>query len=121
MARRPRTASAAPHRVAVVQHPPVLLDREASLRRMVDLLGEAAAGGARLVTFPETFLPGYPWWIWLDSPAAGMAFVPRYAAHSMTREGTEMDRIRRAAAENRIHVVFGFSERAGGSLYMAQA
>jgi aliphatic nitrilase len=39
----------------------------------------------------------------------------------MTRHGAEMDRIRRAAAEHRIHVVLGFSERAGGSLYMAQA
>jgi aliphatic nitrilase len=50
-----------------------------------------------------------------------MSFVPRYAANSMTRDGAEMDRIRAAAERHRIHVVFGFSERAGGSLYMAQA
>ena len=108
-------------RVAAVQAESAWLDLDAGVEKVVDLIGEAAAGGARLVTFPETFLPGYPWWIWLDSPAAGMAFVPRYAANSMTRDGAELDRIRRAAAEHRIHVVFGFSERAGGSLYMAQA
>jgi len=68
MPRRPRASPAAPHRVAVVQHPPVLLDREASLRRMVDLVAEAAAGGARLVTFPEAFVPGYPEWIWRLAP-----------------------------------------------------
>ncbi|GLY39852.1 nitrilase [Amycolatopsis sp. NBRC 101858] len=107
-------------RVAAVQAESAWLDLDAGVEKVVGLIGEAAAGGARLVTFPETFLPGYPWWIWLDSPAAGMAFVPRYAANSMTRDGAELDRIRRAAAEHRIHVVFGFSERAGGSLYMAQ-
>jgi aliphatic nitrilase len=111
----------APVRVAAVQAEPAWLDLAAGVDQMVRLIGEAAAGGAQLVTFGETFIPGYPWWIWLDSPAAGMQFVPRYAVNSMTRDGAEMDRIRAAAAEHHTHVVFGFSERAGGSLYMAQA
>ena len=108
-------------RVAAVQAESVWLDLAGSVDKVISLIGEAAAGGARLVAFPETFVPGYPWWIWLDSPAAGMAFVPAYAASSMTRDGAEMARIRRAAASHRVHVVLGFSERAGGSLYMAQA
>ena len=108
-------------RVAAVQAESVWLDLAAGVDKVISLIGEAAAGGARLVAFPETFIPGYPWWIWLDSPAAGMAYVPAYAANSMTRDGAELDRIRRAAARHRIHVVLGFSERAGGSLYMAQA
>jgi len=108
-------------RVAAVQAESVWLDLAGGVDKVISLIGEAAAGGARLVAFPETFVPGYPWWIWLDSPAAGMAFVPAYAANSMTRDGAELDRIRRAAARHRIHVVLGFSERAGGSLYMAQA
>lgn len=108
-------------RVAAVQAEPVWLDLAAGIDKAVDLIGQAAAGGAQLVGFGETFVPGYPWWIWLDSPAAGMQFVPRYAANSMTRDGAEMDRVRRAAALHGVHVVLGFSERAGGSLYMAQA
>ncbi|MBC3194317.1 carbon-nitrogen hydrolase family protein [Pseudonocardia sp. C8] len=108
-------------RVAAVQAEPAWFDLAAGVDKVVDLIGQAAARGAQLVGFGETFVPGYPWWIWLDSPAAGMQFVPRYAANSMTRDGAEMDRIRRAAAQHRIHVVLGFSERAGGSLYMAQA
>ena len=52
------------HRVAVVQQPPVLLDREASLARALDSLDEAVGNGAELVTFPETYLPGYPEYIW---------------------------------------------------------
>lgn len=108
-------------RVAAVQAESAWLDLEASVQKVCALIAEAAAGRAQLVTFGETFVPGYPWWIWLDSPAAGMQFVPRYFANSMTRDGAEMQRICQAAAEHRIHVVFGFSERAGGSLYLSQA
>ena len=87
-------------RVAAVQAESVWLDLAGGVEKVISLIGEAAAGGARLVAFPETFIPGYPWWIWLDSPAAGMAFVPSYANNSMTRDGAEMDRIRRAAAHS---------------------
>src|SRR5438874_1296251 len=52
------------HKVAVIQHPPVLLDRRATLKRGAELLAEAATEGARLVTFPETWVPGYPEWLW---------------------------------------------------------
>jgi len=52
--------AASPYRVAVVQHPPVALNRQKTLARGVELLDEAAAGGAKLVSFPETWVPGYP-------------------------------------------------------------
>jgi len=54
-------------RVAAVQAEPAWLDLAAGVDQVISLIGEAAAGGARLVAFPETFIPGYPWWIWLDS------------------------------------------------------
>ena len=108
-------------RVAAVQAESAWLDLRAGVDQVVSWIAAAAAAGARLVAFPETFIPGYPWWIWLDSPAAGMQFVPRYSANSMTRDGDEMRRIAAAAAEHGVHVVLGFSERDGGSLYMAQA
>jgi nitrilase len=110
-----------PVRVAVAQAEPRWLDIAAGVEQVVELIAEAARGGAQLVAFPETFLPGYPWWIWLDSPAWGMRFLARYSENSMTRDGAEMDRIAAAAAEHGIHVALGFSERDGGSLYLAQA
>jgi len=48
------------YRAAVVQAAPVLFDGEASTAQAVRLIGEAAAGGARLVLLPEAFIPGYP-------------------------------------------------------------
>ncbi len=107
--------------VAAVQAEPVWFDMEATTDKVVDLVGEAARGGAELVAFPETFLPGYPWHIWLDSPAAGMAHVPAYHANSPTVDGPQLARVAAAARRHEVTVVLGYSERDGGSLYMGQA
>jgi nitrilase len=64
----PKTKATSPHRVGVVQHPPVLLHRDKTVKRGVELMEKAAAGGARLVSFPETWLPGYPEWVWRLRP-----------------------------------------------------
>ena len=50
-------------RVAAVQASPAYLDLNQSLDRAADLAAEAAARGARLVAFGETWLPGYPMWL----------------------------------------------------------
>ena len=47
-------------RVAVVQAAPVLFDREATVEKTCRLTAEAAAQGARLILFPEAFIPAYP-------------------------------------------------------------
>ncbi len=107
-------------RVAAVQAEPVWFDMDKTTDKVIGLIGEAADNGAELVAFPETFIPGYPWWIWLDSPAAGMAFVPRYHANSPTVDGPQLARIAEAAGRHGINVVVGLSENADGSLYMAQ-
>jgi aliphatic nitrilase len=49
------------------QAEPRRLDLAAGVDQVVELIAEAGRGGADLVAFPETFLPGYPWWSWPDS------------------------------------------------------
>lgn len=56
-------------KIAAVQQPPVYMDKEGSLARAVELMGEAAAAGCRMVVFPETWLPGYPTFVWRLPPA----------------------------------------------------
>jgi nitrilase len=50
-------------RVAAVQASYVLMDQAATLDRVASLTAEAAAQGAKLVAFPEVFVPGTPVWI----------------------------------------------------------
>jgi nitrilase len=109
------------YRVAAVQASPIFLDLEKSIEKAVSFIEKAASEGAALVAFPEVYLPGYPWWIWLDAPAWGMQFVRRYFENSLVLGSAEAARINEAAARNDIFVLMGFSERSGGSLYIAQA
>lgn len=50
-------------RVAAVQAAPIHLDLNRSLQNALALIAEAAALGANLIVFGETFLPGYPAWL----------------------------------------------------------
>jgi len=107
-------------KVAAVQAAPAFLDLPAGVAKSIHYIEEAAAAGASLIAFPECWIPGYPWWAWLDSPAWGMQFVARHFDNCMTADGPEAMQIAAAAAKNAIHVVMGYSERSAGSLYIAQ-
>lgn len=109
-----------PYKVAAVQAAPELLDLSAGVDKALSLIAEAANAGARLIAFPECWLPGYPWWAWLDSPAWGMKFVGRHFENCMTADGPEAQRLMQAAIDHGIHISMGYSERDGGSLYIAQ-
>jgi nitrilase len=107
-------------RAAAVQAAPVFLDLDASIDKAIGLIAEAAGKGAKLIAFPETFLPGYPWFIWLDSPAWGMQFIQRYHDNSLVYGSAQADRLAQAAEDHDITVAMGLSEKQGGSLYMGQ-
>lgn len=111
--------------VALVQEPPVFLDLGASTARAVALIGEAAAGGATLVVFPESWLPGYP--VWLDAaPGAALWGAPGAAAlfehllaNAPTVDGPEIALIAEQAVASGVDVALGLHERAGSTLYNA--
>ncbi len=107
-------------KVAAVQAAPSFLDISTGVERAVKFIEEAAAAGAKLVVFPETWLPGYPNYIWLGPVAWQMQFVGRYFENSIEAGGDHDQAIAKAARENNIQVSLGLSERAGGSLYIAQ-
>jgi nitrilase len=108
------------YKVAAVQAAPVYLDRDATVAKGIKLIEEAAAQGAKLIAFPECWIPGYPWWVWLDAPAWGMQFVRRYFENALEVGDAACKALCSAARKNKIFVVMGFVERAGGSLFISQ-
>jgi nitrilase len=108
-------------KAAVVQAEPVWHDLDGGVAKTIALATEAAGQGAELIAFPETWIPGYPWWLWLDSVAWQSQFVVPYAQNSLELDSPQFEKLKRAAAELGIALALGFSERSNGSLYRAQA
>ncbi|MEM5431084.1 carbon-nitrogen hydrolase family protein [Cupriavidus oxalaticus] len=109
------------YRVAAVQAAPVFLNLDATVDKTIALIEEAAQGGASLIAFPETWIPGYPWFAWLGAPIWGMKFLQAYHDNSLIIDGAQFERITQAASRYNITVVLGFSEKDAGSLYISQA
>lgn len=109
-----------PYVAAAVQAEPCWLDLKAGVEKTIALIEEAAKNDAKLIAFPECWIPGYPHFLWLGPQAWGMQFVQRYHESSMVVGSDEYKAIAQAAADNNINVVLGASEKDGGSLYLAQ-
>jgi predicted amidohydrolase len=98
-------------KAAAVQTSPVFLDREATVDKACELMQEASRNGARLVAFPETFVPGYPYWIWLDSPLKHNEFFSRLFKEAVEIPSPVTDKLCRAARAADIYVIIGVNEK----------
>jgi nitrilase len=111
-------------RVAAAQLAPVFLDRDGTIDAVLDAIGEAAANGAELIAFPETFVPGYPAWAdfghasAFDDPAQKAAFAA-YLDATVDIERGDLDTVVTVAAQLGIFVYLGVAERStsGSSIY----
>ncbi len=105
------------NKIAVIQHAPEVLDREATLDKAVALITEAAANGAQLIVFPEAFVPGYPAWVWRLRPGNDWGLSEqihqRLLDNAVDLARDHLAKIRSAAAEVGVTVVMGVNERDG--------
>ena len=114
-------------RVAIVQDE-VAADLASGLAKTAALARRAAADGARLIVFPETWLPGYPAWLdvcrdvglWDHPPVK--AIYARMAAESITIPGDASTTLATSARETGATLVVGVIERVtagkgAGTLY----
>jgi len=106
--------------VAAAQIRPVLYSLDGSVARVLAAMEEAAASGVELIVFPETFLPYYPYFSFVE-PAVlmGKSHLKLYE-QAVQVNGPEVGRIAAAARKHGMHVLLGINERDGGSLYNAQ-
>jgi nitrilase len=109
-------------RVAVVQAAAVPFDTEACVDKAVRLIGEAADTGAKVILFPEAFIPGYP-----KGLNYGLVVGARDSAGreefritldaAIDVPGPQTQRLGEAAAVHGCYVVMGVIEREGGTCY----
>ncbi|KDD66689.1 nitrilase [Pseudomonas mandelii PD30] len=112
-------------KVAIIQRPPVLLDRSATIARAVQSVTEAAAAGASLIVLPESYIPGYPSWIWRlaagkDGAVMGQLHT-RLLANAVDIANGDLSELCEAARAHAVTIVCGIDEcdrkTGGGTLY----
>lgn len=107
-------------RAAAVQISPVLFSRDGTTEKVLQAIAKAASEGAQLVVFPETFVPYYPYFSFVQPPVLMGQEHMRLYEEAVTVPGPVTDAVSRAARSYGIVVVLGVNERDNGSLYNAQ-
>jgi aliphatic nitrilase len=113
-------ARAGSFKAAAVQRAPVLDDGWGTVEVALDAIREAAAGGARLIVFPETFVPYYPYFTFVQPPVAIGARHMKLYEHAVIVPGPVTEAVGNAAKAAGAFVLLGVTERDHGSLYNTQ-
>lgn len=107
-------------RAAAVQIAPDLERPQGTLERVCTAIEDAARQGVEILVFPETFLPYYPYFSFIQPPVQqGPAHLKLYE-RAVVVPGVETAAIAQLARHHGIVVVVGVTERDHGSLYNAQ-
>src|SRR6186997_1516268 len=100
-------------KVAAVQAASVFLDRDGSTEKACRLIREAGKTGARIIGFPEGFIPAHP--VWYHHHAATGAIANRLAVelfkNSVEIPGPETAALGQAARDASAYVVMGVCEK----------
>lgn len=104
-------------KVAAVQAGPVYLDLQRSVEKAIGLISEAASRGAKVIAFPETWLPGYPAWLdccrdvalWDHEPTKRV--FARLMENSVVVPGPVTESLGEAAREHQVVLSIGVNER----------
>ena len=95
-------------KLAAVQAAPVYFNREASTEKACHLIQEAGERGATLAAFGESWLPGYPFFVW---GSATESMAEEYLANAVEIPSVTTDRVCEATRQANIDVVIGVAER----------
>ena len=113
-------------RVAAVQAGSIAFDTQATMLKLERIVAEAAAGGAKLIVFPEAFVGGYPKGHSFGAVVGsrtedGRDWFRRYYDGAIDLPGPEAERLGELAIEHDATLAVGLIEREGGTLYCTVA
>src|SRR5688572_23951284 len=106
-------------KAAAVQLSPVLYSREGTVEKVVMKIHELGHNGVQFATFPETVVPYYPYFSFLQAPyqiVSGREHL-KLLDQAVTVPSPATDAISGACREAGVVVSIGVNERDGGTLY----
>ena len=109
-------------KAAAVQISPVLYSREGTVDKVVRKILELGHKGVQFATFPETVVPYYPYFSFVQSPydiRTGAEYL-RLLDQAVTVPSAATDAIGDACRQAGMVVSIGVNERDGGTLYNTQ-
>jgi nitrilase len=107
-------------KAAAVQLSPVLYSREGTVEKVVDKIAELGRLGVQFATFPESVVPYYPYFSFVQRPFEMSVEQLRLLDQAVTIPSVETHAIADAARETGMVVSIGVNERDGGTLYNTQ-
>src|ERR1700704_725115 len=119
-AREPRMTTPSIVRAAAVQIAPDFERPDGTLDRVCAAIDDAAGRGAKLVVFPETFVPYYPYFSFVQPPCKQGPDHLRLYERAVLVPGPVTQAVAGQARARRVVVLLGVNERDHGSLYNTQ-
>jgi nitrilase len=107
-------------RAAAVQLSPVLYSREGTVDKVIAKIAELGARDVQFAVFPETIVPYYPYFSFVQRPFEMRAQHLRLLEQAVTIPSPAVDAISAAARAAHMVVSIGVNERDGGSIYNTQ-
>lgn len=107
-------------RAAAAQISPVLFSREDTTQKVLETIEAAAREGVQLIVFPETVVPYYPYFSFIQPPVLMGREHMRLYEEAVSVPGPVTEAVGQAAKTHGMVVVLGVNEREGGSLYNSQ-
>ncbi len=97
-------------KAAAMHVSPVFMDTDRTIDKVCSLIEEAARNGAKLIVFPETFVPAFPIWSALRAPIHNHSWFRQLAAQAIQVPGPEIARVAAAVRKAGVVVSLGINE-----------
>ena len=103
-------------KAAAVQAAPVFLNREATIDKVETLLQEATEQGAKLVVFPESFIPCFPVWCLVQAPIDQHPLFKRLYENALDVKSVAFERLANLARKYHVFLSIGVTEKSDYSM-----